>query len=489
MADLAAGTPLAPDHLFELGSIGKSFAALTVLRLVDEGRMDLGAPITEYLPWFEAGRAGSGPITIHHLLTHTAGLIGGSLGYPDPRAEVYALRRSSAVAPGLRYAYSNDGYQALGLAIARVTGRPYRDVVTDGILRPLGMDASTASIHAGIRDRLVTGHTPADDDRPWLAGNRLAPAGWVPTDFADGSICSTTADVAAYLRMLLRRGEGPSGRIVSAEGFERFMTPSAVRDPSVRRRVRRTASWSSGRGTVLSHSGGMVGHYANIVVDLASGIAVGAMVNGYGAPGLVSRHALALFNAAAAGVPLPDDPAIDDPHVIDDAATFAGRYGGDAGDLELIAGDRKLGAAGRWAGRSRWPGPRHRRSWSSTTRWASRSSSAGSRTAGWSRSTTASGATCPPTTGPRPNRRPPPRRRTSRSRACTGRRTRGCPCSASRGAGAASSSSTRRRAGASGSSPDGERAARRLPHAATTRRARSGSSSAIPSRAGRAASW
>src|SRR5688500_20272804 len=76
-ADLAAEAPVGPGTLFEIGSIGKSFTALVLLRLSERGVVDLGAPVTEYLPWF-AVRSEYGPITLHHLLTHTDGIVGGA---------------------------------------------------------------------------------------------------------------------------------------------------------------------------------------------------------------------------------------------------------------------------------------------------------------------------------------------------------------------------------------------------------------------------
>src|SRR5215831_6723057 len=72
-ADLESKAPVTPDLLFEIGSITKSFVALTLLQLKDEGKLDLGRPILEYLPWLPI-ETNYGPVTTHHLLTHTSGL-------------------------------------------------------------------------------------------------------------------------------------------------------------------------------------------------------------------------------------------------------------------------------------------------------------------------------------------------------------------------------------------------------------------------------
>ena len=77
LADIGAGTPVNPRHLFEIGSIGKSFTALLLLRMREQGLIDLHAPVTDYLSWF-AVKSDHAPITLHHLMTHTAGIISGT---------------------------------------------------------------------------------------------------------------------------------------------------------------------------------------------------------------------------------------------------------------------------------------------------------------------------------------------------------------------------------------------------------------------------
>jgi CubicO group peptidase (beta-lactamase class C family) len=76
-ADLAAREPVAAHHRFQIGSISKGFTALAILGQVEEGRIDLDAPVTAYLPWFEV-RTAFGPITVHHLLSHTSGIVTGT---------------------------------------------------------------------------------------------------------------------------------------------------------------------------------------------------------------------------------------------------------------------------------------------------------------------------------------------------------------------------------------------------------------------------
>src|SRR5215210_4301207 len=124
-ADLAARTPVSPETWFEIGSIGKSFTSLALLQEHEAGNLDLQAPVSRYLPWFET-RSTFPPITIHHLLSHTAGIISGVDPSPSIEAQVWAMRElAPGSAPGTSFHYSNLGYKVLGLVLARLAGQPY----------------------------------------------------------------------------------------------------------------------------------------------------------------------------------------------------------------------------------------------------------------------------------------------------------------------------------------------------------------------------
>ena len=116
-ANVESREPVRGDHLFQVGSIGKSFTAIALLQLHEEGRLDLQAPVTEYLPWFSV-RSEFDPITIHHLLTHTSGLYTGMEIAPDGAFDVWALREEeTGFAPGTSFNYSNLGYRTLGFVL------------------------------------------------------------------------------------------------------------------------------------------------------------------------------------------------------------------------------------------------------------------------------------------------------------------------------------------------------------------------------------
>ncbi|HSJ52484.1 MAG TPA: serine hydrolase domain-containing protein, partial [Anaerolineae bacterium] len=292
LADVAAGRPVEPGTLFEIGSISKSFTAIALLQLREAGLVDLHRPVRHYLPWFHvppgpglAGRAGTEAITLHHLLTHTAGIVTGTDFSTEGRYEVWSLRDTEATTPaGTFFHYCNVGYKALGVVLEEVLGRCYDEIIVERILRPLGMEASEAVITHDTRRRLAVGYEPLYDDRPFHPGRPLAPAPWLETGTGDGSIASTPADMAAYVRLLLNRGRGPGGRILSKESYGLL---AGRHVPLPESDAERNEFYGYGLNvgledghTVLSHSGAMVGYYGAIAADLEAGLGAAALCNG-----------------------------------------------------------------------------------------------------------------------------------------------------------------------------------------------------------------
>ncbi len=308
LADLAAQRPVAPETtLFEIGSIGKSFTAVLALQLSDEGLLDLDQPVTRYLPWFDV-QSQFEPITLHHLLSHTAGIVACIDGTADGRSEVWALRETvTGSPPGSRFHYSNVGYKAIGYALARMSGQSYGDLLLERILKPLEMTSSEPTITYDNRQRLAVGYSPWYDDRPPLPEKGVTPAMWLETDTADGSIATPVTDLAAFARMILRRGEGPRGRLLSDSGFVRLTTPVALAEDDFWYGYGVMVRQEAGH-TIVGHPGGMIGYAASLQVDLDAGVGVTVLVNGPGAPNLIGRFVLAAARAALEGKPLPALP-------------------------------------------------------------------------------------------------------------------------------------------------------------------------------------
>lgn len=342
-ADTKAKSRVAPETMFEIGSVSKSFVGLVLLQLRDEGKLDLNQPVVEYLPWLKINSKFD-PITTHHLLTHTAGLPGAPLLLDALLDELW-----TAYAPGKRFLYSNTGYNILGFLIEAIDKRPFAAAMRARMLAPLGMTASAPIISNDLRAQMAVGYEPLREGRPFSPGGPLAEAQWIEVDVAAGSVASTPADMAKYMRMLLNRGALPKGRLLSEEAFTLF-TKAAINSPYRGEPASYGYGvWVSDIGghTRLRHTGGMVAFSSSLDVDLADGVGAFASVNanlrGY-RPVAVTKYAIELFNASLAGKSLPDapppPPARDE---VKNASDYAGVYTSpDGRKLELSAEGDKL---------------------------------------------------------------------------------------------------------------------------------------------------
>lgn len=339
-ADLASRAPLTPQHLFEIGSISKSFTAIALLQERERGRFDPHQPIARYLPWFRI-RTAYAPMTGHHLLTHTAGIPRDRDDIPPsaPRAQVSALaERQTGYPPGIHYAYSNIGYQILGCALEAVAGKPYAEIVRERIFEPLDMSRSEASLTYAMRSRLAVGHESIYDDRPSHPSHPLVAGDWQEYAAGDGAISTTAADLAAYLRMLLNRGAGPRGRILSEESFDLLIRPA------VPTRDGRSYAYGLSVGredghTLFGHGGDMIGFSSRILGDLEDGVGAVVLVNGPADPGEVAEFALRLLTAKPHGKDLPDLPSPGSRSRVENAAWYAGTYTAADGRTLVIAAE------------------------------------------------------------------------------------------------------------------------------------------------------
>lgn len=340
-ADIDRRIFVTPDHLFQIGSITKSFVALVLLQLRDEGKLDLQKPVLDYLPDLPIS-CGFGNITVHHLLTHTSGLPDNLAVFSsDPTA-----RLIQGFKPGEHFHYCNAGFNILGLLAVRVDGRPWRVCVKARIFDALEMTATTGVIATSTRDRAAIGYEPFSDDQVYPRQGRLAPAPNLIMDNTAGCIASTPGDMASYARMLLNRGKGPKGRIVSEESFQLLSTPH-IKAPD----FSPTASYGYGIAVdtldghrILRHTGGMVAFASSIHVDLDGGVAAFASINamqGY-RPTAVTEYAVQLLRSNRENKGLPIAPAIKDAREVENAADYAGTFAAPEGRTLTFTAQGKM---------------------------------------------------------------------------------------------------------------------------------------------------
>lgn len=315
-ADVAAQLPVRPDTRFQIGSISKQFASIVAMQEVEAGRLDLHVSINEVLPWLELPEP-FGPITLHHLLTHTSGLpIGMEEAPAGPGAVVVVRSVPPRRPPGERFHYSNAGYKLVGYALEEVTGTPIHELLEQRVLGPLGMRHSQASITPESYLSTSVGYEPIFDDRPAHLNHPLGPAVRIASNTADGSIVSTVADMATYARMLLGDGSTRVGEhevsMLPPARFGEFVEPRVDTGEEPISYGYGIDVWTHEDGRrFLAHTGGMVGYTAHLIVDRDSGLAVIALQNGGGDKKPLVRYAIEAVRASSAGMPVA--PAVHPP--------------------------------------------------------------------------------------------------------------------------------------------------------------------------------
>jgi D-alanyl-D-alanine carboxypeptidase len=340
LANIDSGEAVSQDHLFMSGSIGKSFTAIATLQLYEEGKLDLRDPVAKYLPWFET--AGDfEPVTIHHLLTHTAGIHGMNDVLTGKLFDVWVLRNARANhPPGQGYHYSNVGYKTLGLVLETLDGAGYGEIIRRRILDRLGMTATHPETTHETRHRLATGYLPFYDDRPWLPHHGLAPAAWLEIASGDGCICTPVEELAIYLRALMNRDPV----LLTNDSYELLTGKQVEVEPNHWYGYGIDTDEIDGQ-TLISHGGEMPGHKCYMFANLDTNLGFIIMANGFGPLFELSLYANNVLAAVSSGQPLPELPTIDNPLEVHDAGDFAGHYVDLATHepaFELVASEHRL---------------------------------------------------------------------------------------------------------------------------------------------------
>ncbi|MFE9358501.1 serine hydrolase domain-containing protein [Streptomyces olivaceoviridis] len=296
-----------PDETvqYRIGSITKTFTAVLVMRLRDEGVLDLGDPLEKHLPG-----TGAGESTIAELLAHTAGLAAES---PAPWWE----RTPGSLRPALsdvlgeqpllhpvgrRHHYSNPGYTVLGALVEELRGAPWEEVLRAEILEPLGLHrTSTQPEHPHAGGWAVHPWADAMLPEPTEDLGRMAPA---------GQLWSTTGDLARFAAFLARGDE----RVLSAESVREMRTPAA---PAEAADVVDGDTYGLGMqiqcrdGRLLvGHSGSLPGFLANLTISVEDDVAAVVLANCTSGPllGAVGADLVRIVAEAEPRIPEPWRP-------------------------------------------------------------------------------------------------------------------------------------------------------------------------------------
>jgi CubicO group peptidase (beta-lactamase class C family) len=232
----AAGRPVTPQTPFRIGSLTKSFTALAIMQLVEQGHVALDAPVQRYLPWFRlADPQAAAQITVAQLLHQTSGIPASVLDetITDSTLSLEAyVRRLAEMTPdrpvGSSFAYSNANYNTLGLIVERVSGVSYADYIQQNILTPLRMTNSFATPTSSAAAAPAQGHT-------WIFGQSVAmPDHFSAANLPAGYISASVEDLARYLIAQMSKGQAAPERVLSPAGFALMHRagPNAVMNPT-----------------------------------------------------------------------------------------------------------------------------------------------------------------------------------------------------------------------------------------------------------------
>ncbi len=245
VANTGTKEPITQDTVFRIGSITKTFTAIAVMQLWEQGLVDLDAPANDYLRTFQLipAKAGFRPATVRHLLTHTAGvgywrrlsdLLQPGVGSGDRagRSGAQALARyyrnglPVEVEPGTKWVYSNHGFAALGQIVEDVTGLPLDRYLREHVFGPWGMEHTDLIRSERVRPRLATGYVLRSGGLKPVADREVSTPG-------GSAMYSTAADMARYVAALLRMDAGGHGPVLKPATLASMFQPHFQPDPRV----------------------------------------------------------------------------------------------------------------------------------------------------------------------------------------------------------------------------------------------------------------
>ena len=329
--------PVDDRTLFQIASLTKPFTATALLRLADEGRVDLEAPVRRYLPAFALSDAAqTDDVRVRDLITHTSGFFGDRFFLTPPAEPTLAglveevRDTAQLVPPGTLFSYSNAGFSVAGRLVEVLAERPFPEALRALVLDPLGLRHTFLSADEVITHRVAAPHVVGRERTHVLRG-----AGWQSGwelgafDRPAGGLISCLHDLLAWARFQLGDGRatGPEGeageRVLRAETLARMhreVHPAGGDEDAV------GLGWLlADRGGVRcsGHTGQTVGYLAEIVLQRERGFALVALTNAVSDGGL--RRTLRRFALEAClGVRETDPVPLAEPPT--DLAAYEGRY-------------------------------------------------------------------------------------------------------------------------------------------------------------------
>jgi CubicO group peptidase (beta-lactamase class C family) len=233
-ADIEADTDVDTESMFRIGSTSKMFVALSVLKLVEEGRLSLDDKVSDLAPEieFENQWESTDPVRIVHLLEHTTGWDDIHLpeyAHTDPTPatlkeglDLHPHSRVSRWKPGSRFSYCNAGPPVAAYIVAKITGQSFEDYVQEKFFAPMGMKTMTYRLSADVEAKGVTLYDNGNTPQPY----------WHISVRPSGSINASSSDMLKMISFFVNRGAVEGEQLVSTASLERMervgSTPAAA---------------------------------------------------------------------------------------------------------------------------------------------------------------------------------------------------------------------------------------------------------------------
>ncbi|MEQ9393955.1 serine hydrolase [Haliea sp.] len=297
------------NTVYRIGSISKLFTDIALMQLVEEGIVDLSAPVSTYLPSFSPINPFEAEVTVEALMSHRSGLVrepplGNYFDDTEPtiKAIVESLNDTELVyEPGTRMQYSNAAVTVVGRIVEVMRGKPFNEVIHSRLLLPLGMEGSFEQSES-LNSKMPVGYMRPYHARPFPAPNftlGISPA---------GNLYTSMNDLGKLVWALLHMGQGENAKILEPETLTLMWTPAGATQSARNRQFGLGFILEEFEGELsVGHGGAIYGFSSQLKVLPASKLGVVVSTNMDFANGAVNRladyalrYALALSNGDAA---------------------------------------------------------------------------------------------------------------------------------------------------------------------------------------------
>src|SRR5438552_2512495 len=302
--------PATAHTVYRVGSVSKLFTDIGIMQMVEAGKINLDAPVKQYIPDFHPQNPFTNPITLRELMSHRSGLlreppVGNYFDPTEPTLEATVRSMNSTELvydPGTHQKYSNAGIAVVGYTLQELNHQSFPQYLKQAVLVPLGMHESSFAPDPDLTRNLAKAYMWTYDGLKFPAPTfelGLAPA---------GCMYSTVTDLAQFLMVLFDRGRGPKAQVLKPETLEQMWTPQFAK-PGQKEGYGLGFAISELDGHRMIGHGGAIYGFATEVVGLPEDklgvVTVTTMDAANAVTNAVARHALQLMLALRSGKPFP----------------------------------------------------------------------------------------------------------------------------------------------------------------------------------------